>query len=273
MFYDLDAPIEFAKAVQRLLAPDGIWVVEMSYLPLMLAQNSFDTICHEHLEYYSLAVLEYIFAKANLRVFKAELNDINGGSIRCFVCHAGNDKVDVPGATDFLRWLRLREFEMELDTNKPYETFQQRIDLLRTETRSLLQELRVQGKRIHIYGASTKGNVILQWYGIDRMIVEVAADRNPEKAGARTLGTDIPIVDEPTSRDMRPDYYLVLPWHFKREFLERERALIESGTGMIFPLPELSVIDAENIDAELAKLEQRQFGDETYLDRCFSVLT
>src|SRR5262249_48123391 len=125
MFYDLEDPVEFARGIGKLLAPDGIWILEMSYLPLMLLTNSFDTICHEHLEYYSLSVLESIMARVGLRVFKAEINEINGGSIRCYVCHDTTFEFDSAEAATHLQQLRIREFELELDTDVPYINFQQ----------------------------------------------------------------------------------------------------------------------------------------------------
>jgi NDP-4-keto-2,6-dideoxyhexose 3-C-methyltransferase len=221
---------------------------------MMLDQNSFDTICHEHLEYYSLAAIEYIAARAGLRVFRAQLNDINGGSIRCWLTHTGSKKYDKPEYKAFLQKLRLEEFEKELDTDAPYLAFQERIAALRAEMSALLKKIVAEGKRVHVYGASTKGNVLLQWYGIDKTLIEYASDRNPDKAGARTIGTDIAIVDEAASRAMKPDYYLVLPWHFKAEFLARERDTIMAGTKMIFPLPQISIVDANNLDTVLAGL-------------------
>ncbi|WP_162653354.1 class I SAM-dependent methyltransferase [Lentilitoribacter sp. Alg239-R112] len=255
MYYDLEDPVGFARDIKSVLKDDGIWVVEMSYMPLMLLQNSFDTICHEHLEYYSLAVLEYIFKQAELRVFKAEINDINGGSIRCYVTSAANANRGTTEDANYLRRLRMREFDMELDTEDCYARFRTQIHRLREETRTLLYDIRSQGKVIHIYGASTKGNVLLQWYGIDCLIAEAAADRNPDKDGAYTLGTDIPIMSEEKSRAKNPDYYLVLPWHFKREFLTREREIIDKGTQLIFPLPELLIVNKDNVDDILEKMD------------------
>jgi len=256
MFYDLESPVEFATSIKKLLSDDGIWIFEMSYLPLMLIQNSFDTICHEHLEYYSLAALEAIVARAEMRIFKVAINDINGGSIRCYACPASNSSYGTSEDRALLHALRVKEFQMELDTDTPYLAFQQRIDTLKNELNNLLFNIRSKGETVHIYGASTKGNVLLQWYGINRVMVDCAADRNPEKAGSRTLGTDIPIVSEAESRAAKPDYYLVLPWHFKSEFLERERDAIFSGTKMIFPLPEVEVVSTENFDAALASAKQ-----------------
>lgn len=251
MYYDLEDPVEFARQIRRLLRPDGIWVVEMSYLPMMLKQKSFDTICHEHLEYYSLAVLEGIAARAGMRVFKAVLNDINGGSIRLYLTHADNPAFGDEESAAFLKMLRVREFDLALDTSVPYRKFQQDVEGIRNTLQSMFHEFRRRGERVHVYGASTKGNVLLQWCGLDSSWIECAADRNPDKNGARTLGTNIPIVSEEISRAMAPDYYLVLPWHFKAEFLQREKAAIMAGTKMIFPLPEVSVVSAANFDKAL----------------------
>jgi NDP-4-keto-2,6-dideoxyhexose 3-C-methyltransferase len=256
MFYDLEDPVGFARAVRNIMSPDGIWIFEMSYLPLMLLRNSFDTICHEHLEYYSLATLEAIATRSGLRIFRAETNDINGGSIRCYACHASSTCYGTTADRRAIHEFRIREFEMELDTDRPYLEFQNRIERLRDELNTLLFDIRARGERVHVYGASTKGNELLQWYGINRVIVDCAADRNVQKVGSRTLGTDIPIVSEEESRAARPDYYLVLPWHFRREFLERERAMIMAGTKMIFPLPEVEIISAETYDEAVARAEQ-----------------
>ena len=212
MFYDLEDPVAFAHAVHALLDAEGIWVLELSYMPLMLAMNSFDTICHEHLEYYSLSVLESIMARSGeLRVFRVSLNWINGGSIRCYVCKADCFRYDTAKARELIRRLQVNEFELQLDSNVPYLAFQLRMERLRTEMGHLLNKIHASGQCIHIYGASTKGNVLLQWYGIDSFKIPYAADRNPDKVGAITIGTGIRIISEEQSREMRPDYYLVLP--------------------------------------------------------------
>ena len=247
MFYDLEDPVGFARSIRDALSPRGLWVVEMSYLPTMLDMNSLDTICHEHLEYYSLAALEYIFRVAGMRAFRAELNEINGGSIRCYVTHEGNMEFDRPETTAALDRMRRVEADLALDTDRPYLAFQKRIEAAREELKSLLQSIKAQGKSVHVYGASTKGNVLLQWCGIDGTVVDCAADRNPDKHGARTLGTDIPIVSESESRQRKPDYYLVLPWHFRDEFLDRERETIVAGTKMIFPLPQVNIVGRDEL--------------------------
>lgn len=242
MFYDLEDPIAFTRGIKQILSPEGIWVFEMSYMPTMLKMTSYDTICHEHIEYYSLAVIEYILRQVGLKVVNVSHNDINGGSLRCQAAHINNFTYKQDKFQKNIKAMRQEEFDLELDTDKPYRHFQERINVHREELNSLLKKLKKEGKKIHIYGASTKGNTILQWCGIDHRIIDCAAERNPDKYGALTLGTDIPIVSEEESRAMNPDYYLVLPWHFKEEFLERERETIERGIGFIFPLPTIEII-------------------------------
>lgn len=242
MFYDLEDPLSFCKEIKRLLSEEGLWIFEMSYMPEMLRMNSYDTICHEHLEYYSLAVIEYLLRKSGLKIFDLKLNEINGGSIRCYATHVNNFSFKSEQSQQRIKLLRQEEFDMELDTDKPYKNFQDRINIHRDQLLSLLKSLKKDHKTIHIYGASTKGNTILQWCGVDNRLVDYAADRNPDKFGAYTLGTDIPIISEVESRQMKPDYYLVLPWHFKEEFLKREEEILNNGTGMIFPLPDIQII-------------------------------
>lgn len=241
MFYDLEDPVNFVKNIKRLLSPEGIWIFEMSYMPTMLANDSYDTICHEHLEFYSLAVLEKIVAMANMKIFKISFNDINGGSIRCYATHKESGLYYSKEDHRFMNEVRQKEFDLELDTDKPYIAFQYRIEKVKNDLHDLLLKLKKEGKKVHLYGASTKGNTILQWCDINSMLVEYAAERNPDKYGASTLGTNIPIISEAESRAMNPDYYLVLPWHFKTEFIEREKAMLEKGTGFIFPIPTIEI--------------------------------
>jgi SAM-dependent methyltransferase len=241
MFYDLENPVEFVENVKRFLSPAGIWVFEMSYMPQMLELNSYDTICHEHLEFYSLAALEKICTFAGMKIFKIGFNKINGGSIRCYATHKEYTGLDEKSNYAFINEIRQKEFDMELDTDKPYVLFQKRIEKLRTELHEILVKLKKEGNKIHVYGASTKGNTILQWCEIDNSLVDYAAERNPDKFGAMTLGTKIPIISEEESRAMNPDYYLVLPWHFREEFLEREKEALKKGTGFIFPIPGIQI--------------------------------
>ncbi len=242
MYYDLEDPIAFTRGIKQILSPEGIWVFEMSYMPTMLEMTSYDTICHEHIEYYSLAVIENIVKQAGIKIVNVSHNDINGGSLRCYATHVGNFSYKRDDFQQNIKAMRQKEFDLELDTDKPYRYFQDRVNVHKQELNALLKKLKNEGKKIHIYGASTKGNTILQWCGIDHKIIDCAAERNPDKYGAKTLGTDIPIISEEESRAMKPDFYLVLPWHFKEEFLERERETLERGIGFIFPLPKIEII-------------------------------
>ena len=243
MFYDLEHPRTFVADVAEALAERGIWVIELHYLPMMLKANAFDAIVHEHLEYYSLAVIERLVGEEGLEVVSAELNDINGGSIRLFIGHQGRHE-RTPQQVEALTALRVNEFELALDSPEPYETFRLGVERVRDGLIATCKEIRTAGKTIHVYGASTKGNTILQYAGIDHTTIEAAADRNPDKAGSETIGTKIPIISEEQSRAMNPDYYLALPWHFLNEFIEREQEFLQRGGKFIVPLPEVRIIGA-----------------------------
>lgn len=239
MMYDLDNPIAFALGVRGVLALDGVWIFEQSYMPEMLSLSAYDTICHEHLEYYSLSVLETLCKKAGLKIFNATLNSCNGASIRCFACRKDCYAFDRPEFKNNLWNIRVNEFNMGLDSDEPYREFARNVVVHKQALKNLLLGLKEEGKKIHVYGASTKGNVMLQWCDTSTDLIECAADRDPNKWGATMLGSGIPIVSEKESRSKNPDYYLVLPWHFREEFLERERG---SNVKMIFPLPQIEII-------------------------------
>jgi C-methyltransferase C-terminal domain/Methyltransferase domain/Putative zinc binding domain len=241
MFYDLENPRAFVRDLTAALADNGVWVMELHYLPTMLAKNAFDVIVHEHLEYYSLAVLERLIREAGLEVVRAELNDVNGGSIRLFIGHAGALPVSSEDERR-LQDLRIQEFELALDSPDPYARFTANVEKVRNDLTTLCRRLVDKGKTIHGYGASTKGNTILQYTGIDSTLITYAADRNPDKWGSETIATHIPIISEDASRAMNPDYYLVLPWHFLPEFLGREQAFLGRGGRFIVPLPEVRIV-------------------------------
>jgi SAM-dependent methyltransferase len=246
MFYDLEQPRAFVADVAQALADGGIWVIELHYLPAMLEKHAFDAIVHEHLEYYSLAVIERLVADEGLEVVSAELNDINGGSVRLFIGHEGRHQPTEAQATR-LQQLRVREFELALDSPEPYEAFRQAVERVRDDLVSTCREIAATGRTIHVYGASTKGNTILQYAGIDHRLIAAAADRNPDKWGSETIGTKIPIISEEESRAMNPDFYLALPWHFLDEFLEREQEFLERGGMFIVPLPEVRIIGRDGV--------------------------
>jgi hypothetical protein len=212
----------------------------------MMNANAYDTMCGEHIFYYSLSVIEYMLSMCGMKLINATLNDINGGSVQCTAVKQNCNTY--PVNNENLNKLRTLEFDMKLDTSEPYGDFKFRIINIMCALRKIILDISMDGKTIHLYGASTKGNTLLQSLQLDNDIIRYAADRNPDKWGAKTLGTNVEIISEEQSRSMKPDYYLVLPWHFKKEFIERERDTIMSGTKFIFPLPKLEIITKDNID-------------------------
>jgi GDP-mannose 4,6-dehydratase len=240
MFYDLPDPLAFAKDVQQLLAPDGVWVSEQSYIVTMLQSNSMDTICHEHLEYYALKQFDFIAEQAGLKIVDASLNACNGGSIRLTFAQKYNTAVKTNQlGIDAIRKL---ESSMQLNTLQPYANFERNCGLVKRNLVTFITSQRLIGKTIYLYGASTKGNTLLQYCGLDNSVIRAAAERNPDKYGRRTPKTNIPIISEAEMRLANPDFLLVLPWHFKSEFLEREQSYLNQGGQFIFPLPNVSIV-------------------------------
>ena len=238
MFYDLDKPNEFVADIAKCLDQDGVFIIQMSYLPSMLKQNDFTNICHEHLEYYSLFSLENLLKKHGLEVFDVLLNDVNGGSFRIYIQRKGGARpVNV-------RVLKLRKIEKKLSllNKKVYRDFVSRINKLKKITKSFIEAEIKKGKKVYVYGASTKGNTLLQFYNLKYPLIEAAADRNPIKWGKKTVGALIPIISEEQARKEKPDYFLVLPWHFLKEFIKREENYLKSGGKFIVPLPDFRII-------------------------------
>ncbi|PWB52461.1 MAG: hypothetical protein C3F06_07855 [Candidatus Methanoperedenaceae archaeon] len=240
MFYDLEAPMDFVKDIRQILHPDGIWVMEQSYMPTMLEMNSFDTLCHEHLEYYSLKQIDWMMRNNDLRILDVEFNDINGGSFRIYVCHSNSI---LKSNQNNIKKVLLKEEKLKLDSERPYRDFKNRVFRIRDELYGLIKNEKEKGKMIYIYGASTKGNTLLQFCSLDHTLITAAADRNSEKWGCRTPRTAIPIISEEDARKARPDYFLVLPWHFRKEFIQRESDFLASGGKFIFPLPEIEIVN------------------------------
>lgn len=243
MFYDLEDPNAFVADVARCLHPQGLWVIQMAYLPSMLEQNAFDNVVHEHLEYYALGSLRALLERHYLRIIDASLNDVNGGSFRVFVTHRDADVTPAPGAAARLRDLEEFEARLNLADRAVYEAFARRVEDIRVRLTAFIRAEVSRGKVVDVYGASTKGNTLLQYFGLDRTLIRAAADRNPDKWGKRTVGTDISIVSEEEARANPPDYFLVLPWHFLREFQEREAAYLQAGGRFIVPLPSFRIVE------------------------------
>lgn len=250
MFYDLEEPDSFVHDIKKTLDRDGLWIIQMSYLPLMLTQLAFDNICHEHLEYYSLGSLQHLLHKHAMDVVDCELNDINGGSFRIYVRH--NNAHPATFATAPYRDVaRARvhsilayEKSLNLKKKKIYMDFWNSITSLKKQTLDFIKKERKKGKTIWGYGASTKGNTLLQWYGLDNTLIDAIAERSEAKYGLKTAGTNIPIKSEADMRKAKPDYLLVLPWHFIDEFRKRETDFLQGGGKFIVPCPRFEIIGA-----------------------------
>lgn len=243
MFYDLEDPNKFVADLKTCLAEDGLIVIQQAYLPVMLRDNIFDNICHEHLEYYSLLSIETLLARHGLEVVDVELNDVNGGSFRTYIMHSGSKLPGLnAGAKERVEAMRQEERVMQLGSEQVYLEFAKRVKDIKKQVVDFIKGEVLAGKKVFVYGASTKGNTLLQYFGLDHTLITAAAERNPDKWGRRTVGTNIPIVSEAEARAASPDYFLVLPWHFMKEFKQREQAWLIQGGKFIVPLPTFEII-------------------------------
>jgi len=239
MFYDLEQPLEFVRQIKDILHPQGVWHFEQSYLPLMLKANAYDTICHEHLEYYGLKQILWMTERTGLEVLNVEQNGVNGGSFAVTVAHKGSG---LPRDGKAVQAMLDAEDALGTCTPELYASFARSIEDHRDELTTLLRELKEQGKTVLGYGASTKGNVILQYCGLTAELLPAIAEVNEAKFGAYTPGTSIPIVSEAQAKAMKPDYLLVFPWHFRDNIIAREREYLASGGKLIFPLPVIEIV-------------------------------
>ena len=243
MFYDLERPLEFVREVADILADDGIWHLEQSYLPAMLRANAYDTICHEHVEYYALAQIKWLADKVGLTILDVERNDVNGGS---FAVTLGREGRRAGGRRAQVTRLLNHERRVGFDSLRPFKEFRDRVMTHKRELRERLEAIRARGDRVLGYGASTKGNVILQFAGIDRDLLPAIAEVNEDKFGCVTPGSWIPIISEAEARAHKPDYFLVFPWHFRAGLIEREAAYLAAGGKLMFPLPSIEVVSASS---------------------------
>ncbi len=233
MFYDLDDPNQFVSEVKSVLAPGGTWCVQLSYLATTVQTMNFYDICHEHLLYYSLRTLKYLMEQHGLKIIDVSLNDVNGGSLRFFAVHADDPR---ESSAD-MRRIEQAEQSLELSEKATYERFAAAIEKLKRTTLDFIEAERKAGGTVVGLGASTKGNVLLQYFGITKEMLPAISDRYAEKVGLRTLGTDIRVVSEEEARDMKPSAMLVLIWFFKEELLKRENDYLASGGKLFFPMP------------------------------------
>jgi NDP-4-keto-2,6-dideoxyhexose 3-C-methyltransferase len=239
MFYDLEAPREFVSHVHDILADDGIWVIEQSYLPTMLDANAYDTICHEHAEYYCLSDIKWMADRANLKIIDIEFNDVNGGS---FSVTFAKKNAPYKEAVKQIASVLAEENMRGMHTNDPVVALQERLSKSKEELLEFLHTAKKEGKTVMGYGASTKGNVLLQYCGITEELVPYIGEVNPNKFGCFTPFTHIPIIPESEVRAMKPEYMLVLPWHFRNSIVAKEKKYLDGGGTLVFPLPKLDFV-------------------------------
>jgi hypothetical protein len=248
MFYDLDKPQNFLNDIVEILDENGLWVLQLSYTPLMLEQLAFDNICHEHIYYYSLFNIQKLFKSCGIDIVDVQLNDVNGGSFRLYCMKETGDKTKFStqpyrDVCNFrINSLLKYEESLNLDNPKVWLDFFNKINVLKEQTLNFIKTEKQKGKKIWGYGASTKGNTLLQYFGLDNTLIDGIAERSPYKFGLKTVGTNIPIYSEEEMRKENPDYLLVLPWHFINEFIEREQEFLKKGGKFIVPCPKFEVI-------------------------------
>ena len=239
MFYDLENPLDFAKEIYDILDKEGVWHLEQSYMPSMIKNNSYDTICHEHLEYYSLKSIKYIFDKVGFKIIDLDFNDINGGSFSITVSKKKSSHNEVKR---LVNWLLKREKVFKYNNLSTFNTFYKNILMHKKTFYELLLNLKKNKKKVIGYGASTKGNVLLQFCKINSDLLPYICEVNKFKHGRFTPGSKIKIISENQAKKINPDYFLVLPWHFKNFILKKENFFINKGGKFIFPLPEVEII-------------------------------
>ncbi len=240
MFYDLENPVKFAEDIYDCLANDGLWHLEQSYMPMMIKNNAYDTICHEHLEYYSLKSIKYIFDKVGFKIIDLEFNEVNGGSFALTLAKKNSKKfVEIKYLID---WLLKKEELFNYNSIKTFEIFFENTRKHKKIFKELLLNLNDMKKLVIGYGASTKGNIILQYCGIDSDLVPFIGEVNKYKYNKYTPGSKIKIISEEKARSLEPDYFLILPWHFKNYLIKKERKIKKNKSKLIFPLPDIDIV-------------------------------
>jgi len=247
MFYDLEDPNKFLEGIKKCLDRDGLFIIQQNYVLSMLDQNAFCNIVHEHREYYSLLSLNNLLGKHGLEIFDIELNNINGGSIRTYIKFKENKTLEgFSGSKERIKLQQEKEKEAELDTPYPYKEFALRISLIKKQVMEVLDNLKEEGKTIGGCGASTRGNTILQYFGITPDLISCIAEANPDKWGLKTVGSLIPIISIDEMKKLNPDYQLVLIWHLFDGLVDKEKQFLDEGGKFILPLPEFKIVSKEN---------------------------
>lgn len=243
MFYDMEDPNPFVRDVALALAPDGLFVAQLMCVKQTLAKRDVGNFAHEHLEFYTLRSLEALFGAYGLVIDDLQENDVNGGSYRLFVRHRSRvPATTITPETYRVQSAMLAEHEAGLYTDDPYHRFFADTNRNRGMLQQFITQEKLAGKRFWVYGASTKGNVILQHAGLDATVIDGAADRDPNKWGKFTVGTGIPITSEEQFRAAQPDYAIVMPYAFLPEFLTRESEWRSRGGKFVVPIPEFKIV-------------------------------
>jgi GDP-mannose 4,6-dehydratase len=264
MFYDLPDPVQFAKDIKSVLHDDGIWTCEQSYLLTMLRTNSLDTICHEHLEYYSLHQVKDIADRSGFKIIDVKFNDCNGGSFRVYF--AKKESKTFEENVELIEKILSDEDDYGIMNKQVYFDFMKNCDVQVNYLKEFIENVNANGKKVYIYGASTKGNCLLQYANLDESYIKYAVERNPNKVGKMTC-TGIEIISEETMRETPPDYLLVLPWHFRNEILEREKPFLKAGGQFIFPFPHFEIVGSKpkllltGCDGMISNYIKEQFVD------------
>ena len=245
MFYDLADPRKFVKDIEEILDEDGVWCCQISYVLSMLKFNNFYDICHEHLSYYSIDSFEKLLKQFNLKLFFATTNDVNGGSIRLFVCKKNSKKYIKREFLGELDKLKIMEQKYKLRDSQTFINFQEKIDNIKNKTNNFVNSIIKSNRKVLALGASTKGNVLLQHFGLDKTKIPFISERNPEKVGLRCLGSDIELISEETARSINPEAFVVLPWNFKDEIVKREKKYIDAGGKLMFAMPYPHVVTSK----------------------------
>ena len=239
MFYDVHQPGIFVEDIANLLDPEGLWIVEMNYTGDMINSCGYDMISHEHLAYYTMTVFEKLILPYGLYINDVSLNSINGGSIRIFVGFSRNETGNVAK-------LRQQELTEGLDKKETYINFAKNMEISKHKLNTKIKQIIASGKKVYAYGASTRGNTILLYCGLDNKVIPGAAERNPLKYGLETAGTRIPINSEADIRALNPEYFLILPYTFLNEFIKREKKYLDKGGRFLVPVPEIKVVYKKN---------------------------
>lgn len=227
MFYDLENPSKFISDAAKSLDDNGVFIAQLMCLNSMIEQNDLGNICHEHLEFYSYPSLKYLFEKNGFKIMKIEENKINGGSYRIYC------KKNLKKSINY----------KENTSLKDIKNFIRKVENNKTKCLKFLDKCKNSRKKVFIYGASTKGNTLLQYYGINSKMIPYAAERSPEKWNKYTVGSGIKIISEARARKLNPDYFFVMPYGFINEFIKREHKWLKKGGKFILPYPNFKVLN------------------------------